>query len=286
VLTEQQKDEVERHLRYPSSGASAGGLGPPFFAELGTGAGLLGFPTDPANLGLRFRLNNLPIDIEVKIVGADHPNFDSYLAFGGVDVAIDLPGSPNPGDPVILQIDKEAITYTLGSSDTDMTIAGALATALTEDPVVGPYFVGIPVTPGTLQVRARQWGNQYNSTSVAAFSGQSVNLSVYQPGTTTATFRMYGGNSPPGPFFVDPNATPSFPIYGYLPWCRYWEVQVGLAAQGMDTIKADVFTQERNEYIKRRRAYFDACKDMAQALGIHYAAGGSFDGGGARRRIT
>jgi len=285
MLTEQQKDEVERHLRYPSSGASPGGLGPAFLVQLGTGAGMLGFPTDPANMGLRFRLNNLPIDIEVKIVGADHPNYDDYLAFAGVDIPITVPGAVTVGDPVIVQIDKEPITYALASNDTANSVAVAVASLITADPVVGPYFVAMAVGP-LIKVRARQWGNSYNSTSVAVFSGQSATLAVNQPGTTTATSRMYGGNAPPGPLFIDPDASPSFPIYGYLPWCRYWENQIGLAGDGMDTIKADVFTQERLEYRKRRQAYFDACRDMAQALGVQYAGGGTFDGTGGRRRIT
>lgn len=285
MLTEQQKDEIERHLRYPSSGASSGGLGPPFFAELGTGAGMLGFPTDPANMGLRFRLNNLPIDIEVKLVGADHPNYDQYLAFAGVDIPITIPGAITIGDPVVVQIDKQAITYALAAGDTASSVAKVLAADITADPVVGPYFIAMPVGP-LVQVRARQWGNSYNSTSVAVFSGESITLAVNQPKTTTATSRMYGGNAPPGPLFIDPDASPSFPIYGYLPWCRYWEIQIGLAGDGMDTVKADVFTQERVEYRKRRQAYFDACRDMAQALGIQYAGGGTFDGGGARRRVN
>lgn len=285
MLTEQQKDEIERHLRYPSSGASAGGLGPPFFAELGTGAGLLGFPTDPANLGLRFRLNNLPIDIEVKIVGPDHPNYDQYLAFAGVDLAIDIPGSITVGDPVIVQIDKEAIEYSLQEGDTEQSIAKAIAPLITADPVVGPYFVAIPVGD-IIQVRARQYGNQPNSTSVAVFCGESIDVSVYQPGTTTPTMRMFGGNDPPGPCFIDPDATPSFPTYGHLPWCRYWEKQIGLAAEGMDTVKAGEFTQRQTEYRARVRAYINACRDMAQALGIQYAGGGSFDGRGPMRRIT
>lgn len=285
ALTEQQKDEIERHLRYPSSGASYSQLGPPFLAQLGTGAGLLGFPTDPANMGLRWRINNLPIDIEVKVVGADHPMFDQYLASSGVDIPVTINGAPVAGDPVIVQIDKQAISYTVANGDTANSIATALASDITNDPVLGPYFVAVPLN-NVVQVRARVYGSKYNSTSVQVFSGASVTLAVNQPGTSTTVKRMIGGNDPPGPLFVDPNATPSFPIYGYLPWCRYWENQIGLSAEGMDTLKADVFTQNPREYSKRRKAYFDACRDLAQALGIQYAGGGTFDGTGPRRRIT
>jgi len=285
MLTEQQKDEVERHLRYPSSGASYSQLGPPFLAQLGTGAGMLGFPTDPANIGLRFRLNNLPIDIEVKVVGADHPNFDLYLASGGVDIPVTIPGAITVGDPAIVQIDQQAFTHTLAAGDTAIIVAAAIAQQITSDPILGPSFVAVPLS-NLIQVRSRMYGSKFNSTSVSVFSGASITLAVNQPGTSTPTKRIFGGNDPPGPVFVDPNANPSVPIYGYLPWCRFWENQIGLSADGMDTIKADVFTQERLEYGKRRKAYFDACRDLAQALGIQYAGGGTFDGGGPRRRTT
>jgi hypothetical protein len=286
ALTEQQKDECERHLLYPSSGASAGGLGPPFFAEFSTAAGMLGFPTDPANVGLRFRLNNLPTDIEVKVVGPDHQAFDSYLAFAGVDLAIVIPGSITVGDPVVVQIGKQPISYALQGGDTAPSVAAVLASSITEDTVVGPKFIAI-ASSATVKVRAREWGNRPNAVSVAVFTGDSIELAVYQPGTTTPTARMYGGNDPPGPVFrnhEDPELT--YPIYGYLPWCRYWENKLGLAAEGMDTIQADIFKQQPNEYQKRKAAYIDACRDLAQALGIQYAGGGRFDGRGPMRRIT
>lgn len=286
LITEQQKDECERHLLYPSSGASAGGLGPPFFAELGTGAGLLGFPTDPANLGLRFRLNNLPTDIEVKVVGPDHPLFDSYLAFAGVDLAVSIPGQPTAGDPVVIQVGKQPIAYTVQSGDTSSKVTAALASLISGDAVVGQKFIAIAVG-STVRVRAREWGNRPNAISVAAFVGSSVVVSVYQPNTNVATARMYGGNDPPGPVFRNPDdITLTYPIYGYLPWCRYWENKLGLAADGMDTIQADIFKQQPNEYQKRKAAYIDACRDLAQALGIQYAGGGRFDGRAPMRRIT
>jgi hypothetical protein len=285
ALTEQQKSEVRRALRYPESGSSAGGLGPPFFAEMGTGAGLLGFPTDPANLGLNWRLEHLPTDVEVKIVGADHPSFDVYCAAAGVDTLVTVPGSIVAGDPAILQIDKQSVEYVVTGSDTAATIAQELAALVNADSVLGGYLVAI-ANAGTIAIRARQWGSRGNSTSVAAFFGPSLAIAVYQPGTTTPTKRLYGGGDPPGPRFLNAEATPAFPIYGHLPIIRFWEDQIGLAADGMDTVRADVFTQERNEYAKRRSAYYAACRDLAQDLGIQFAGGGSFDGRGARRRVT
>jgi len=285
ALTEAQKAEVRRALRYPDSGQSAGGLGPPFFAQLGTGAGLLGFPTDPANLGLNFRLNNLTTDIEIKIVGADHPEFDAYCASAGVDVVVTIPIAIVAGDVAILQIDRESVQYDVAGGDTPTLIAKQLAGLVNADGILSGYLVAI-ATAGTIAIRARQWGSRGNSTSVAAFFGPSIAMAVYQPGTTTATKRLFGGGDPPGPRFLNADETPSFPIYGHLPIIRFWEDQIGLSADGMDTVRADVFTQERHEYAKRRSAYLSACRDLAQDLGIIFAGGGSFDGRGARRRVT
>jgi hypothetical protein len=283
ALTEDQKEEVFRYLRIPYPGAAKVDLAPPFSVSLGTGAGILGFPTDPGVRGLAYRLNNLSPDLELKLVGADHPLFDAYCGFASVQFQVTLP-APAANLQATLQVGPSRIAYRTAVSDTAAVVAAALATGLNADPAVSSFAIAIPATGG-VTLTATQYGRDANAVSVAAYCSPGITIAVTSDGTTAAR-RLSGGKNPPGPRYVDTDAVLPMPIYGHLPIIRYWEDKIGGAADTMDVVKTGDVTYTRAEYAQRRAAFFNACRDLAQDLGVQFGAAGSFGGGGAPMRST
>lgn len=274
ALTDDQIGEVFRYLRYPYPGAAHVSTSPPFSASLGTGASILGFPTDPHVRGLAYRLNNLSPDSELRVVGADHPLFDAYCGFATAQFVI-APFTAAAGLSAMLQIGPSAIPYTTIVSDDNAKVAAALAQMANADPTVSGFAFAQPVSNKVI-LTARQYGRDANAISLNAFC-TGLAITVTSDGTTPAR-RLSGGKNPPGPRFINPEITPQMPIYGHLPIIRFWEDQIGISADNMDTVRADSYVAERAEYAKRRAAFFNACRDLAQDLGVQFGAAGSFGG--------
>jgi hypothetical protein len=278
ALSEADKSEIRRHLGYPDPGSPANiPGGPPYFASFGQANGMLGERMSPAFYQFEYRMINYGPTAEVALVGTNSVYFSQFLAAAAAQANFAMLGAPGQGEQITFQVDGEYIVYPLSSTDNANTICASVAADLQANADIAAVVQSTPTGP-QLIVEAREAGNRWNSLRVRAWGSPSCTVALVQPGTAIATTTLVGGISPPGPSYVDPDQTPSLPIYGALPIVQFWERGIAKAEANFDMRRADVYVVEPHEYAKRKAAYIGACRDMAQQMGVQYFGGKDYRG--------
>jgi hypothetical protein len=285
ALSESDKSEIRRHLGYPDPGSPANiPGGPPYFTSFGQANGMLGERMSPAYYQMEYRMINVGATLEVALIGTESQYFSQFIAAASAQVTATAIGTPQPGDILTLQIDGEYVTYQLTSSDTPTTALTGLASMVLQSADLSAIVQPSLASGSVLTIEARELGARWNSLHIRAWGANSMTLAVLSPSTGMPTLTLTGGMSPPGPSYVDPDQTPSLPIYGALPLVRFWESSIAKAEQNFDMRKAGEYVVEPREFAKRRGAYIAACRDMAQQLGVVYFGGKDYRGNSRLKR--
>ena len=284
ALTTAQRVEVGRHLGYPMIGGPAvTSGGPPYTSTFGQAGGLLGFRYFEFYPLLLFRLANMSTNEEVSIVGSSSSFFGSFYTAANASVTITA-AAPASGDNVTVQINGQPSSYTFAVSDTQATIAAGLASSINTNTALAGLVIA-QNAGAAVAINARVIGARANSLSIASYV-QGVSATVAVTYASAPTNTLQGGQDPPGPVWIDPSEQITQPYYGYLPIIRFWETQLTNSASGMDTIKADVFSQRQDELAARYGGYLTWCKRLAQFISVPYMGAGNYMGTQGSRRMA
>jgi hypothetical protein len=235
-LTPQMKAEVRRVLGFPAllSQASLETHYPNFASELAT--------FQPyAILESKFAALAYAPEESVPIFGAEHPLFSSFFSPASFTVDFTVPTTVAVGAVVTVTVAGGAITVNTTTSDTGITIAQKVATAVAS----ADEAEVLAATPGdgSIAFYANAVGKAGNNTTIIVSSSDpSIVISSLGPIVAGVTA---GGTDPPGPYFQDPLlATPTF---GYLPTIRALESDLGGSRNFLFIHQAETFLPRANE---------------------------------------
>lgn len=271
--------EIRRHLKYPLVGSPTNGM---VTGTTGQAGGIIGFRYFEYMPLLEYRIRNISAEEEVALLGSQSQFFNAYWT--AATAKITVTGTPVAGETPTVQINGQSSAYTTAVGDTATVVASQLAQALNVIPQLSPYIIA-QSQAAVIALSSRSLGSQANTLTVLGFSTPSVTLAVTNAAMVAAV-TMQGGQDPPGPVWLDPSQTISQPLFGYIPIIRYWESQITNAASGMDTLRADVFTQRQDELAARSGGYTMWCRRLAQYFAIPYGGAGIYDGSQPGRRLT
>jgi hypothetical protein len=278
------KVEIRRHLKYPLVGSPISSNGNQAYSgTMGQAGGLIGFRYFEYMPLLEYRMNNISQEEEVALLGSQSSYFSTFWVAGSSRVTVTA-ASPVVGDQPTVQVNGQALTYTVNVADTAALVATGIANSINANSSVALVVIA-QASANVVTITSRTLGALANTLTIVGFGSPSVALAVTNA-SAVAAVTLQGGQDPPGPVWLDTAQTVSQPYFGYVPIIRYWESQLTNAASGMDTIKADVFTQRQDELAARSGGYQFWCKRLAQFFAIPYGGAGTYDQTGSRKRVS
>lgn len=262
MITKQQMGEVARILGFPNlSPMSSLQVGYPYFSSQ-----LAMF--QPYAMLLN-RLSQASPDDEVQYFGAESPLFAGMFIPAQIGFVFSSTGSLTAGSVVQMNLNGETIEYTIETGDTPATVVAALfALAMNDVNITDSFMVNGIGTTITAFYTAGLGGSGNGFQCIAASSDSNLQIQVVGVGTPAqvATGATGGGTNPPGPRFLDPEATE--PIYGYVPIIRILESDLINARINLDTLKADVWEPRQDELSVRAALWRKYRAELADRISV------------------
>ncbi len=252
AVTDAQKAQVRRHLKYPVIGLpsiSPGG------ASLGVG--FTGYRYFQAWGLMEYRLNNLQPVEEAMLLG---------VAIGGVSLLL----QPSVGDTVSVVLSggnlASSVTITTPPYATTQNLDGRLV-------LCQQIANGVPASPALVAagfLGYTPYGTGPYSQAVlpvpevAIQSPVPFTITASGTGATVPQVTSQGVLIPPSTS-LDGGATT---IYGYLNILNGLEFAYATASDNLDTTKADVWTARANELAQRKALYEHWVGMLSQFIGV------------------
>lgn len=253
-LTNAQKANVRRHLRYPVIGLFKAG---PAGATFGSGAAGWRFFQSWGHL--EYKMNNLNPDEEARLLGS---TYGSILLIGpqpntGDQISITLSGGPIL-TPQVLTATAPAATASV--PDTRISLVNLIAAACANN--------GTLQTAGVLSLSPYGTGPfAQNAAAIAECAFVCAQAFTLSNASGTGILVPQIANQPA---VLGPSASLDgiTTINGYLPILDGLEAAYAGTSQNLDTIKADVWTARSNEAGQRRSMYENWVQMLSDYLGI------------------